>query len=220
MRPGHPHPKSRGLAVTFGALLLTGCGLPSHHPIQLFGPDALNDSTVSAGPVEVGVRVGFEWVELHVENHGEVPVEVDWSGARLLERGGEPHRLVDLGLWYTHFQPANPHAPHEQRGVQHVHSHGWSTRAAPHSGRLPDWLKTVSDADRSTISPGDSQRKVMYPAEHLLPSPYGWRVVASLLCRGEPAEYRIFTIHLPVSWTEGRQQTIVITGRALGSDAP
>jgi hypothetical protein len=219
MRLWRPHPKSHGLAVTVGALLLTGCGLPSHHPIQLFGPATLNDSTVSAVPVEVGVWVGSEWVELQVANHGEVPVEVDWSGARLLERGGESHHLVDIGLWYAHFQPANPHAPQGKRRLHHVNSHGWSAGAAPHSGRLPDWLKMVSDADRSTIPPGDSQRKVMYPAEHLRTSPYGWRVVAPLLCRDEPAQDRTFTIHLPVSWT-GDRQTIVITGRMIGSGEP
>jgi hypothetical protein len=206
--------------IPVAMIVLAGCGMPHYQPIELIGPSGMNASTVTEGTVDLRVRMGSEGLELRVVNRGNAPLEVDWGSARLIENGGETHQLVDLGLIRTGHGLATPGGttfdPPEPRYQRHDAENyvflAWFD-AAPH--RAPRGPGVPVRHHREMVAPGASATVVLYPAEHVRASEYGWRVVAPLFCRvGDGRRY--FAIHLPVAGQEGGR-TMVVAGRTVAA---
>jgi hypothetical protein len=190
--------------------LAAGCGAPRYSAIRILQPASTSDSEVTVGSLQLQVRLGDEWIELHAENRGSTPIGIDFGEIQFSEQTGMRHSLVTvgrIGLELSAYQYVDGTARYASSSVN------WSgPRTAPHTA--PFALQVLASSVR-VLRPGERAEEILYPAEHLTLE--GSHFVASpLFCRiGSLVDRSTFELVVPLQQS-GRWTLLQITAARVG----
>ncbi len=216
----HLHPRPAALIL---AILLAGCGTPHYLPLQILSPEPQEDSSARFGDLRVGLRAGYEWIEIRMQNEGTSPIEVSLGEATFSFEHGRPHHLVRSAfvdaLRAVQWTSQSSFDSSWPRPVRWAYTPTAISEAGAH--HFPRFLEHALVREPQVLKPGTQLEEVLYPGEHVHVEMDGSIVATSLLCAryGRSKVYNgVLEVRLPVRM-EGSWRTLTVAAR-LGNPRP